>query len=93
MFSKASARDSAQRQDERQKPLQQQHNHHQSHEQDLQQRLQIQLQHMQKELTKIELESLEHKEDVLYYIRDGFGEVLTCIHDIVGPDEYSRLCD
>ena len=48
---------------------------------------------MQKDLTKTELESLEHKEDILYYIRDGFGEVLSCIHDIVGPEEYSRLCD
>ena len=37
--------------------------------------------------------SFEYKDEVLYHVRDGFGEVLSCLHDIVGTSEYSRLVD
>jgi hypothetical protein len=29
----------------------------------------------------------------MFYVRDGLGEVLSCMHDIVGAEEYTKLSD
>ena len=41
----------------------------------------------------MEVESLEYREEVMHYVREGFGEVLSCLHDIRGEEEYCRLCE
>jgi hypothetical protein len=53
-------------------------------------RLHLHLEHFEKDKTKEQLEDLAYREEIMYYVRDGFGEVLSCLHDIVGGEEYTK---
>jgi hypothetical protein len=56
-------------------------------------RLHLHLEHFEKDKTKEQLEDLAYREDIMFYVRDGLGEVLSCMHDIVGGEEYTKLSD